>query len=117
VRAVESLLDAFPEAERGSACRRVADTLRAVVAQRLVPAKDDGSYALAFEVLLVDDGVRQLIREGELGHLLAAIESGRVYGSCLLDDSLALLVQSGRISLEMARSQARNAQNFAAPRE
>jgi twitching motility protein PilT len=114
VRAIEGLVDAFPESERRSACRLVGDTLRAVVAQRLLPSRDEASFVLAFELLMVDDGISALIRDDQIGHIHAAIESGHVYGSSLLDDSLAALVESGHVSLEQARGHARQPGRFAA---
>jgi twitching motility protein PilT len=118
-RAVETLIDDSAIAERGAASRLVADTLRAVVNQRLVVAHSrDGSgeevgRVLALEVLSVDDDIREMIRDGDLGAIAAHVRSGRARNSILLDDALMELVQSGRVTVEAARAQARHPGAFA----
>lgn len=120
-RALETLIDSYPLAERRTATALVADSVKAVLAQRLVPAASrDGSeetgFSLALEVVQVDERVRELIRSDQLSQISAYVQSGRAQGSTMLDTALSELVRKGRITLETARANARNPAHFA-PRE
>jgi twitching motility protein PilT len=118
-RALELVIDSYPEGDKQRACGLVADTVRAVITQRLVPALNrDGDeeigMLLAIEVIHVDDQIREMIRSGDLGLIAAHVQSGNSKGSFLLDTALMDLVRSGRITMDAARGHARNPAKFAA---
>ncbi len=112
VRSIEQLIDCFPAEERRVAENLVADCLKAVVSQRLIPAIDrDGAESgvvPALEVIQVDDAIRELIRSDRLAQIAAHVQAGRAAGSTTLDATLTELLRQGFISTESARANARN---------
>lgn len=106
--AVERVIDTYP-AERQQQIRvMLADSLRAVVAQRLLPTAR-GDRALAAEVLRVTTSVAAAIREGRLGAIRSAMQSGRDSGMVILEKVLAEMVRARLISPEVARANATDA--------
>jgi len=95
------LLDVFPPAQQPQIRAMVAESLRGILCQRLLPAADGGT-ALAYELLLRNTAVSALIREGKSEGLANIIETGSRDGMVLMDKSLMALWQAGRISDEVA---------------
>jgi twitching motility protein PilT len=56
----------------------------------------------AVEILMASSGVRSLIRKAEDHQLYSALSTGRADGMITMEQSLAEMVRSGRISREMA---------------
>jgi twitching motility protein PilT len=79
----------------------LADNLRGVVAQVLLP-KTSGGRVAAREVLLNTPAVAGVIAEGTTSQLPMAIEGGRRHGMVPLNDSLVAFVQSGAVDVREA---------------
>ena len=79
----------------------IAGTLQGVISQRLLPAEGGGRVA-AYEVLMANDAVRNLVREGKSRQLRNAMISGQQEGMQTIEMDLARLVSSGILSFETA---------------
>jgi twitching motility protein PilT len=112
VRTIDFIIDAFPPSQRAQVCGWLASSLRAVLAQRLLPTPDEKSCVLALEVLYADDMVCKHIRADNTAKINSVLQAGRSRGSRMLDDSLARLVRSGHITMDVARANAHNPNNF-----
>ncbi|MEO0794307.1 MAG: PilT/PilU family type 4a pilus ATPase [Verrucomicrobiota bacterium] len=95
------LLDVFPPAQQPQIRAMVAESLRGILCQRLLPASD-GGIAMGYELLLKNTAVSALIREGKSDGLSNIIETGRRDGMVLMDNSIMNLWQAGRITAEVA---------------
>jgi twitching motility protein PilT len=95
--AVQRLVDAFPEAQRGAIRGLLARNLMAVVAQRIVPRLHQPGRVPVNEILIGTPRVRQMILEGHTD-LTVAIEAGRDQGMQTMDDALVRLFERGVIS-------------------
>ncbi|MCC5807066.1 MAG: PilT/PilU family type 4a pilus ATPase [Opitutales bacterium] len=95
------LLDVFPPAQQGQIRAMVAESLRGIVCQRLLPAKA-GGMVLATEVLLRNLAVSALIREGKTQGLSNIIETGKAEGMVTMDSSVMELWREGRLLDEVA---------------
>jgi twitching motility protein PilT len=96
--AVQRLIDAFPADRRPQVRASLAGSLRAVIAQLLVPRAAGGRIA-AREVLLSSPAVRKLVLDGAIEQLPIAIESGRNLGMRTIVDSLGALVREGVVDI------------------
>jgi twitching motility protein PilT len=74
-QSIERLVNMFPAAEQMSAWNVLSTTLKAVICQVLVKAREGGRLA-AREILLTSDGVASYIRQKDLQGVRRAIESG-----------------------------------------
>lgn len=78
-QAVDRLVDVFPAEEKNLVRSQLAGSLKAVLAQRLVPAKNGGRIGL-FEVLVATPAVANLIREGKMHQLPGVLQTGAQAG-------------------------------------
>ncbi len=102
-QAVERIVDVFPGSERDLALTLLADVLRAVVAQELLPRQDGQGRVAAHEVLIGTPAVRNLIREGKGAQLLSAMQTGQQFGMQTMAQSVERLAKAGVINLPEAR--------------
>jgi twitching motility protein PilT len=101
------LLDAFPPAQQTQVRSSVAESLRGVVCQRLLPALD-GGLVLACEILVSNSAIQALIKENKPAGLRNAMETGLREGMCLMDNVVFSLWKNGKISPEVAQSNISN---------
>ena len=95
--AIDRIVDVF-SAERQAQVRvQLAGSLVAVIAQRLVPRIGGGMVA-AWEVLLANHAVRNLVREGKTRQIRNVITMSQAEGMFTLEQSLSALVQHDVVS-------------------
>jgi twitching motility protein PilT len=102
---IDRILDSFPSDQQSQIRTQLAATLKGVVSQRLIPQLNGGRIP-AVEVLLGTPAVASNIRDGKTHLIDSIIQTSQDYGMIPLESSLASLVLSGTISLEVAKSYA-----------
>jgi twitching motility protein PilT len=102
--AIERIVDAYPPGRQAQIRVQLADSLRAVVVQRLLPRARGGGRVVALEVLRVTHAVASMIREGKTAQIATAMQSGRREGMISLERCLADRVQAGEVRLDDARA-------------
>ena len=95
-QAVDRLVDVFPAEEKNLVRTQLAGSLKAVLAQRLVPAIEGGRIGL-FEVLVATPAVVNLIREGKMHQLPGVLQTGAQSGMQTFAQSEQERRQSGLI--------------------
>ncbi|MGZ7036486.1 MAG: type IV pilus twitching motility protein PilT, partial [Ilumatobacteraceae bacterium] len=103
---VDRIVDVFPPDQQGQIRVMLATTLQAVVTQQLLPSADGHGRAAAVEVLIATPAVRNLIRERKGYQLASQMQAGSKFGMVTMDQNLAELVRSKRITLETALERA-----------
>ncbi|MBI4422675.1 MAG: Flp pilus assembly complex ATPase component TadA, partial [Elusimicrobia bacterium] len=104
---VERIVTAVPPDQKAGTAIQLANVVRGVVTQALLPTVDKKSRVLAYEVMLANAAVRNNIREGRLNHLHDAILAGGEDGMKAMDMRLRELYQAGEITYETALTYAR----------
>jgi len=102
-QALDRIVDVFPADKRDQIQIQLAAALQGVISQRLLPAEGGGRVA-AYEVLMANDAVRNLLREGKSRQIRNVMISGQQEGMQTLEMDLARLVGSGMISFDTAAS-------------
>jgi len=97
---VERIVNALSPHQQAQARVQLADTLRGVVSQLLLPRADGRGRVVATEILMATPAVRHLIREGKSHQLPGVIQSGGRLGMMTLEASLRSLAERGLISPE-----------------
>jgi twitching motility protein PilT len=100
--AIDRIIDAYPAARQQQLRVQLSESLRAVIAQRLLPRARGSGRVLALEVLRRNAAVANLIREGKTPQLTSAMQSARKEGMVLLERSLADLCRAGAIEERQA---------------
>jgi len=114
-RTVMRVLDQFPAQKRDHIMTLLANVLRGVVSQLLVPNLDGKGRSLACEVMVVNSAISNLIREDRAWQIPMVMQTGRRTGMKLMDDSLIELVKEKKISLEEALTRATDKTKFTQP--
>jgi twitching motility protein PilT len=102
--AVERIVDTYPPERQGQIRVQLADALRVVVSQRLLPRAGGDGRVLAVEVLRATYAVSNAIREAKIAGIQSALQAGRKEGMLPLERCLADLVQKRLVTPEDARA-------------
>ena len=112
VSLLNRFLDSVPQALRASFASSLADSLKGIIVQHLIPVVGGEGLVLATESLKVSSTIANLLRKEEIAQIPAALASAK--GTAItLDDSLKMLVDSGYIEGVEAWKRAFDVRNFA----
>jgi twitching motility protein PilT len=107
-QSVDRIVDVFPGDQQDQIRVQLADSLQAIVSQRLVPRIGGGRIG-AFEVLTATHAVRNIVREGRSSQIRNQIATGSKDGMQTLEASLSQRLAAGLIDVEEAASQSMHA--------
>lgn len=102
VNAIDRIIDIFPSGQQNQVRIQLALTLQAIIAQQLIPSKDNNSLAIGIEVLRGIPSIRNLIRKAQTHEVQTLMEVNRKYGMQTMEDSLLDLVKNNKIALDQA---------------
>ena len=100
-QALDRILNFFPEVMHRQLLMDLSLNLRAIVSQRLLPAKDS-LLVPAVEVMLSTPFIRELISKGDISGIKEAMKESSEPGTITFDQALLHLYQSGKITEEEA---------------
>jgi twitching motility protein PilT len=109
---ISRILDIFPTGHQSQIRQQLSLVLLAIVTQQLVPGLDDVHRYPAVEILMATAAIRNLIRTGQDHQIRGHISTGRAEGMMTMEQSLADLVATGRITREAAVSHCYNSQEL-----
>jgi twitching motility protein PilT len=107
----ERIIGMYNQERQSLVRQQLADTLVAIVSQRLLP-KVNGGRVLAMELLIATPAVRTIIREGKTHQLGNIIQTSAADGMVLLERSLADLVSKGEVAIDEATNWAIDPKNL-----
>jgi twitching motility protein PilT len=107
VESLDRIIGEVPPAEQDRVRNRLADVLRLVVSQKLVPTVDK-KRTLAKEILIVTPSVRAAIKNGNTGEIYQMITEGSALGMITMEQDLYRLYRSNTISIDEALNYANN---------
>ena len=93
--------------------QQLANVLKGVVAQRLIPSKDGKGRFPANEILIGTSIVRRHLLEGKMSELVRVIEKGEYYGMRSFDQDLLRLASEGKIDGKMVVEYSSNPEDAA----
>jgi twitching motility protein PilT len=99
---IDRIIDVFPAHQQGQVRTQIAASLQGVVTQALLPTADGVGRVAACEILLTDDAVRNLIRQGKVEQVYSVMQTNTKRGMQTLEQALAELVQANVVTREVA---------------
>jgi twitching motility protein PilT len=99
---MDRIVNMFPPHEKNHLCTRLANSLRAVIAQKLVPRADGQGRVVANEILICTPTVSKAIEDGHFSDLYHMMNEGQFWGMQTMNQSLVRYVKAGIISEEVA---------------
>jgi twitching motility protein PilT len=107
VESIDRIIGEVPPIEQERVRNRLADILRCVISQKLVPSLD-GKRVLAKEVMIMTPSIRAAIKNNNTGEIYQMIAEGAEFGMITMEQDLRRLYLERKISLETAINYANN---------
>lgn len=98
---INRVIDVFPPQDKPIARTMLAGSIKAVISQHLLK-KTTGGRCAAYEIMIANSSIRNLIREDKIPQINSIIELGKKNGMCLMKDSVNELLNKGFITKETA---------------
>jgi twitching motility protein PilT len=94
---IDRIVDSFPAGQQGQIRVQLAMVLQSVISQQLVRNINE-TIIPAFEIMIVNDAIRNMIRESKIHQIDSVISSSQAEGMMTMDGSLLKLYKEGQIS-------------------
>jgi twitching motility protein PilT len=104
VKTVDRIVDVFPERQQAQIRAMLAESLRGVVAQALLPREDGKGRVAVAEILVNVPAVANLIREGKGYQIASAMQTGRAQGMVTFESSINELAKAGLITRDQGQN-------------
>lgn len=109
---VQRIIDVFPPHQQRQVTVQLAECLRGVISQVLLPRADVKGRVLATEVMVSTPGIRNLIRENDVAQIPSLLQMGAQHGMNTMDKSLKMLYKKGIITKDTAISKVKSISEF-----
>lgn len=109
---VDRMIDVFPPEQQRQIRIQLANVLEGVITQNLIVRADARGRALAMEIMVVTDAIRNMIRDEKVHQINNAMQTGNKVGMQTFDSHLALLAKQGIISMQEAYGHCINADDL-----
>ncbi len=107
VQTIQRIYSVFPASQQNAIVVQLANSLQAIIAQKLLPRADGKGRIISCEVCIATPAVRNHIREQQPHLLYSEMQTGRKYHMQTMDQSLLELYQRGEITYDQAISNCR----------
>lgn len=104
---IDRMIDVFPASQQQQIRVQLAMVLNAVICQQLLPGVD-GKMIPTFEIMICNQAIRTLIRDGKTHQIDSTISNSRQLGMITMDEAIIELYKQGKISKETALMYATN---------
>ena len=109
---IDRIIDVFPAEQQEQVRIQIASSLQGVVTQALLPTLDGAGRVPALEILLPDDAVRNLIRQGKVEQIYSVMQTNTGRGMQTMEQSLADLIQRRVVDVEVGLSRSSRPQQL-----
>ncbi|MCL6520149.1 MAG: type IV pilus twitching motility protein PilT [Armatimonadetes bacterium] len=99
---LDRTINMFPPHDKPQICMRMANSLRGIISQKLLPKADGSGRIAAVEIMISTPTINKLIEEGRSGQLYAAISEGGFWGMQTMNQCLVKYYKAGLITEEEA---------------
>lgn len=99
---IDRIIDVFPSHQQQQIRIMLAAVLRGVICQQLIPCRDGTGRVVAREILLCDQAIANLIREGHTPQIYSEIQTGGSRGMRTMEADVKRLLREGRITTDAA---------------
>jgi len=111
-KTVDRIIDVFPADQQNKIRQTLSEALKGVVAQTLFKRSDKKGRIAAFEILVFNTAIANLVREGKTHQIAGMIQVGKKTGNQPLDDHIMEHVRMKRITAEDAYDKALDKKKF-----
>ena len=101
VNTIDRIIDVFPPAQQQQVRIQLAQVLKTVVSQQLLPTTA-GGLVPAFEIMHLNNAVRSMVRDSRIHQIDSVIQTSAAEGMISMDESILRLYKAARITAETA---------------
>lgn len=112
-KTVDRMIDSFPADEQNQIRAMLAEGLRSVITQKLLPTADNKGLVLAAEIMIGTITLANLIRAEKTFQIPSVMQTGKSQGMQSMDDAILQLLQARKITKETASDNAESKKRFA----
>jgi twitching motility protein PilT len=105
---VDRVIDSFPANQQSMIRAMLSESLIAVISQVLLKKASGRGRVAAYEIMIVNHAISNLIREGKTFQITSALQTGKKEGMILMDQHIRDLVSSGQVTVEEAEAYVEN---------
>ncbi len=109
---LDRIIDVFPDEGKDQIRTQLAGVMRGIVTQQLIPLANNSGRCAAFEILLANEAIANLVRESKCYQITSVLQTSINDGMCTLNYDLAKLVSTGKVTMEEALIKATNKAEF-----
>jgi len=95
---INRIIDVFPPEQQGQIRAQIAESLKMVVTQKLFKKKDGSGRIGAFEVMVCNAPIKNLIREAKIHQIPSVMQTAQREGMMTMEKSIEDLIGTGVIS-------------------
>lgn len=97
---LDRIIDQFPASQQEQMRILLSQVLRGVISQTLIPKKDGSGRVAAFEIMICNAAISNIIRENKCHQIVNAMQTGQAVGMQTLDSHIASLIKQDIITYE-----------------
>ena len=97
---INRIIDVFPAAQQAQVRTQLSQSLHMVVTQQLIKTADNQGRVAAFEIMICNHAIRNLIREGKIFQIESVMQTARGEGMVTMNHAIEQLIHSGQIKQE-----------------
>jgi twitching motility protein PilT len=109
---IDRIIDVFPSNQQDQIRTMLAGALEGVVTQQLLLNADGTGRLAACEVMICTSAIRNLVRSAKTHQIYSLMQTGGQYGMQTMDQGLAKLVKTGRITEAVAFDRCRSEEDL-----
>ena len=95
---INRLIDVFPAEQQSQIRSQISESLKMAITQKLFKKKDGSGRVAAFEIMVCNPAIRNLIRESKIHQIPSVMQTGQRDGMITMDKSIDKLIDSGTIA-------------------
>ena len=101
-RTMDRIIDVFPTTQQSQIRTMLSESLRGAIAQQLLRKSDGDGRIAAVEIMISNQAVQNLIREGKTYQIFSVLQTGKSAGMQTMEDHIKNLVQKNLVTQEEA---------------
>ncbi|WP_261816010.1 type IV pilus twitching motility protein PilT [Vibrio gallicus] len=98
-KTIDRVIDVFPAGDKNMVRSMISESLKAVIAQKLLKRVGGGRVA-CHEVMMANPAIRNLIREDKVAQMYSVIQTGAAHGMKTMEQSAREMLQKGLVSVD-----------------
>ncbi|HCH03210.1 MAG TPA: type IV pilus twitching motility protein PilT [Vibrio sp.] len=104
-KTIDRIIDVFPGSDKNMVRSMLSESLRAVIAQKLLKREGDaGGRVACHEVMIATPAIRNLVREDKVAQMLSMIQTGSSMGMQTMEQAARKLLMQGLVTQEEVES-------------